>query len=144
MAYSNWEGLARTPSLYRSAGWVVEVFTRPRSFLSQTSNAEHIHLGSYALDDFVEDLRRLLERQEHRYGKVVLADDPLLWELGRRRAESWARALLPCAPTDQAIDFLTSKISFIRDCAAAGLPVPRSHICSGRDAMRISARLSLT
>jgi len=139
-AYSNWEGLSRAPWLFKSAGWEVEAFTRPHTFLSRSSHLQRLESGPDGLSDFVDHLRSFLAEQGDRYARVVIADDPLLWELARRRAEPWARRLLPCDGSDRSIDFLVSKIEFIRLCEQAGLPVPASQICRDRAAVIAAAQ----
>ena len=134
-AYANWEGLSRTPWLFTSAGWEVDAFTRAHTFLSRSAHLQTLQLGAEGLVEFVDQLRDFLAEHGARYARVVIGDDPLLWELARRREQPWARRLLPCDGSDRAIDFLVSKIEFIRLCAQAGLPVPASQICRGRAAV---------
>jgi hypothetical protein len=69
----------------------------------------------------------------------VIGDDPLLWELAKRRDQAWARALLPCSGSDDEINFIISKLAFMRGCATQGIPVPQSIICRSPDEVRAAA-----
>ncbi len=141
VAYSNWEGLSRAPWLFKAAGWQVDAFTRAHTFLARSSHVQRLETAPDTLPAFVERLRLFLDEHGHRYARVVIGDDPLLWELARRRSDPWARKLLPCDRSDHSIDFLVSKIEFIRRCEQAGLPVPRSRACQDRAAVTAAARM---
>jgi len=130
VASVNWEGLSRTPYLFSRAGWVVDVFTSPEFFLARSSFVNRIHATSKSPPELVEQLRSFLELHGQEYEKILLGDDPLIWELARRRNEQWARALLPCAGDDKTIDFLIFKTNFILGCEANGIPIPRSFVCT--------------
>ena len=130
VASVNWEGLSRAPYLFAKAGWIVDVFTSPEFFLARSSFINEIHAKSGSPSELVEQLKCFLERHGREYKKILLGDDPLIWELAGRRNEPWARALLPCADDDQTIDFLIFKTNFILNCEKNGIPIPRSFVCT--------------
>ncbi len=130
VASVNWEGLSRAPYLYSQAGWVVDVFTSPAFFLAQSSFVSKIHAASEIPSELVAQLQSFLELHSHEYERILLGDDPLIWQLASRRHEPWARALFPCTPTDDVIDFLIFKTRFVQGCEKADIPIPRSLVCN--------------
>lgn len=74
-------------------------------------------------------LQTHLTQYEAEYVWVIVGDDPLLCALGKRRHEAWARQLLPCRADDKAIDFLVSKLDFLDQAKAVGLPLPKFYLC---------------
>ena len=73
------------------------------------------------------------------YAWVIVGDDPLLCALGKHRHETWARQLLPCLADDRAIDFLVSKLDFLVQAKAAGLPLPEFFLCEDQTALLAAA-----
>ena len=133
VASVNWEGLSRAPYLFSKAGWIVDVFTSPKFFLARSSFVNEIHATGESPPELVEQLKWFLEQRGREYKKILLGDDPLIWELASRRNEPWARALLPCADRDQTIDFLIFKTNFILGCEKNDIPIPRSFVCTTVD-----------
>ena len=137
---SDWEGLSRAPWLYASAGWHVEAFTSAATFLAHSSHVRRLHAVEAEPSVFADQLGAFVQAHASAYDKIVIGDDPLLWEIARRRAQPWARALLPCSGSDAAINFMISKLDFIRGCGAHGIPVPRSIICHSAEEVRAAAQ----
>jgi predicted ATP-grasp superfamily ATP-dependent carboligase len=126
----SWEGLSRAPYLYSQAGWVVDAFTPPNSFLAQSSFISEIHAAAETPSELVEQLKSFLESHSHEYERILLGDDPLIWQLASRRDEPWARALFPCTPSDEVIDFMIYKTKFVLGCQREDIPLPRSFVCT--------------
>lgn len=91
------------------------------------------------MDAFLAFLQAHLAQHESIYAWIMIGDDPLMYALGKRRHETWAKALLPCAPDDRSIDFLVSKLDFLEQAANVGLPVPPFLVCSDVFALRAAA-----
>jgi predicted ATP-grasp superfamily ATP-dependent carboligase len=136
---SDWEGLSRAPYLYAQAGWEVEAFVSSKSFLAHSSYVRQLHATEASPSDFAEQLGEYVQKHGSAYDKIIIGDDPLLWELAKRRDKAWARSLLPCAGSDKEINFIISKLDFIRRCTAHGIPLPRSIICRTSAEVRAAA-----
>jgi ATP-grasp domain len=117
----------------------VEAFASPKSFLAHSRFVRQLHAREANPSDFAEQLGEFVQRHGASYAKIIIGDDPLLWELAKRRGMPWARALLPCSGTDKEIDFIISKVDFIRDCMAHGIPVPPSIVCRSAEEVRAAA-----
>lgn len=141
VASVNWEGLSRTPCIFSRAGWIVDIFTSPTFALAQSSFVSKIHAAGESPPELVEQLKAFLALHGTDYRKVILADDPLIWEVARRREEPWARALLPCADDDKTIDFLIFKTDFILGCERHHLPIPRSFVCDTPEQVKHAVRM---
>jgi hypothetical protein len=141
VASVNWEGLSRVPYLFSQSGWIVDIFASPKTSLAQSSYINDIHEAEGEPFELVEQLRPFVELRGHEYAKIILADDPLIWEVAKRRCEPWASALLPCAEVDGIIDFLISKTDFIKGCKEHNIPVPQSFVCESRMQVLQAARV---
>jgi predicted ATP-grasp superfamily ATP-dependent carboligase len=140
VASVNWEGISRTPYLFSRAGWVVDVFTSPAFFLAKSSFVSKIHVAGESPSQLVDQLKSFLQLHDEKYDKILLGDDPLIWELASRRDEPWARELLPCAADDETIDFLIFKTNFIQGCSKNDIPIPPSFVCGNADQVRHAVR----
>ena len=140
VASVNWEGLSRVPYLFSQAGWVVDIFASPETSLAQSSYISDIHEAVGEPFELVEQLRSFVALHGHEYKKIILADDPLIWEVAKRRREPWARRLLPCAGQDKVIDFLVFKTDFIQGCKEKNIPIPQSFVCESKGQVLQAAR----
>jgi len=68
------------------------------------------------------------------YAWVIVADDSLLWALGRRADEGWLAPWFPVEPALQSVRVLLSKVGFAQAAARAGLAMPRFAVAAGADA----------
>ncbi|HKD67728.1 MAG TPA: ATP-grasp domain-containing protein [Candidatus Binataceae bacterium] len=118
-------GASRLPKLLHQAGCRVTLFA-PRGLMVGRSRYVDEHAGtSHDAGGLALELRDWLARQTTPYDLTVVADEVMLHELTRWRAENWASRLLPVRDDDQRIDMILSKHKFMSAAAAAGLPVPR-------------------
>ena len=139
LSYANWEGISRIPYLLSQSGFEVEVLAQPTSYIAHSNWISRLIPAPAELDALLKMVRSMSDAGELTHDWIIVGDDTLLCALGERRNESWARALLPCSGVDSQIDFIVSKVSFIKQASELGVAVPAFHLCDNTEQLKAAA-----
>lgn len=138
-SHANWEGISRLPCLLSQADCSVDLVSPVDTFITHSSYVSTHFAAPQEMSACLTFLQTHLVQHGDNYAWVIVGDDPLLCALGKRRSETWARQLLPCLADDRAIDFLVSKLDFLVQAKAAGLPLPEFFLYEDQTALLAAA-----
>jgi hypothetical protein len=118
----NWDAPAEMPYVFAKAGYEVDVFSPPESWLSSNSFIKNHHIASSDDLEFLNELVALINQAK--YDWILLTEDPLI-ELVKReiKDENLLELLLPVKNKD-ARDILSSKIGFSSYVHSIGVDTP--------------------
>jgi carbamoylphosphate synthase large subunit len=80
-----------------------------------------------------------LKSHRPEYDSIVLADEPCLWAALDQGSDAWLEGWFPVPLKPDALDRLRSKVRFLADSRAAGIPTPRFEICATETELRAAA-----
>jgi len=118
----NWDAPAEIPYVFAKAGYAVDVFSQPKSWLSSNSFVKNHLLASSDDLEFLNALAVLIKQVK--YDWILLTEDPLI-ELVKReiKDEDLLEELLP-VKNRAARDILSSKIGFSSYFQSIGVDTP--------------------
>ena len=118
----NWDASAEIPYVFAKAGYAVDVFSPPKSWLSSNSFIKNHFIASSDDLAFLNELVALINQTK--YDLILLTEDPLI-ELVKRelKDENLLELLLPVKNKD-ARDILSSKTGFSSYFHSIGVDTP--------------------
>jgi hypothetical protein len=118
----NWDAPAEIPYVFAKAGYAVDVFSPPETWLSSNSFVKNHLIASSDDLEFLNALAVLIKQVK--YDWILLTEDPLI-ELVKReiKDEDLLEQLLPVKNKD-ARDILSSKIGFSSYFQSIGIATP--------------------
>ncbi|RZL65890.1 MAG: hypothetical protein EOP81_02645 [Variovorax sp.] len=125
-AVLEWAGTARLPRAFAEAGLDVVVLAPAGRLVTQSQFVSEVLVAPEPLAQYLDALKQLMTAR--RFDHCVACDEPLIYALALRRAETWTHPLLPTPATGSHLDFVISKLIFPSTCERAGLPVPATRI----------------
>ena len=107
----DWASPARLPKVLARAGCRVIVMCPAGSPIEITRFAHEVHVAPRDPAHFVSALRRHLAGRS--YDWVIIADDPLLFELAAVSDKSWLEGWFPVDPKSEWVGVLASKAEMV-------------------------------
>lgn len=130
---ANWEGISRLPYLFSRANFLVDVISPRKNFIAQSSFIDCHYPVPDHVESIVDFLEKHLSSSRKTYERVIIGDDPLLYALCKIFEKPWVKAILPCDPAPENVEFISSKIAFIIQAHRHGIRVPDFEICVNAD-----------
>ena len=130
------DGAARLPKLYHDAGARVTLVS-PAGFRITHSRYVHRHVASgESAGSVVQEMRELMRTQ--RFDAIVVASDPILYEIYRSHETAWIEPYLPVSAR-AAGDAIAGKNAFLELCRNENIRVPAFRICDSLTAALAAA-----
>jgi hypothetical protein len=127
----SWHGLMRLPKLIALAGAEMVLMCRADAVLADSKFTGRILEVGGSTDDFCRTMLDHLRECGEQYALLMVPDEDLLREL--RNLQSFedpvAHRLYPFTTDKATIDFVHSKLAFMQECGALGVPVAEHRVC---------------
>ena len=118
----NWDAPAEIPYVFAKAGYAVDVFSPPQSWLSSNSFIKNHHIASSDDLAFLNKLVAIVNQEK--YDWILLTEDPLIELVKREIKDEYILELLLPVKNKDARDILSSKIGFSSYFHSIGVETP--------------------
>ena len=125
VSFANWDSLMELPFVFKSAGCSVDIFSRPKAWVLESSFYDKWIEAPASDDDFVKVLFKLVEDNGNDYFWIIPGDDIILRVLNDTiQSEALFHKVMPLSKIENRV-LLGSKAGFSELCDKYGVETPK-------------------
>jgi len=136
---SSWHGVMRLPKLIAKAGADMVLMCRAGEVLACSRYTGRVIKVGGTPEGFCRSVLGHLRKHGEAYAMCIVPDEGLLAELYGCHDPLVGR-LLPFTQDRATIEFVRSKLAFMRECSSIGVPVAEFRICQSREEVALGLK----